>query len=104
ALARNDPDLQRTVAELARQIEPAPPPAFADGLSFEQMQDEFLKLAPPPSVASRNKVAEGALPSAATPTKDTKADALEKAAKAAHDLTKPVAAIEPPSRDVPDAA
>src|SRR5712671_2132315 len=46
--SRNDPDLQQTVAELARQIEPPPPPASADGLSFEQMQNEFLKLAPPP--------------------------------------------------------
>src|SRR5258706_10392394 len=81
ALARNDPDLQRTVAELARQIEPAPPPAFADGLSFEQMQDEFLKLAPPPAAAP-----------------------LAKAAEAAQDLTEPVPAIEPPSRPAPDAA
>jgi tetratricopeptide (TPR) repeat protein len=43
ALARNDPDLQRTVEELARQVEPLPPPASADGLSFEQMQNEFLQ-------------------------------------------------------------
>ena len=50
ALAKNDPDLQRTVSELARKVEPPPPPASADGLSFEQMQSEFLKLAPPPSV------------------------------------------------------
>jgi tetratricopeptide (TPR) repeat protein len=50
ALARNDPDLQRTVEDLARQVEPIPPPASADGLSFEQMQDEFLQnlSAPPP--------------------------------------------------------
>lgn len=48
ALARNDPDLQRTVDELAREIEPPPPPALDDGLSFEQMQAEFLKLAPAP--------------------------------------------------------
>ncbi len=82
ALARNDPDLQRTVAELARQIEPAPPPAFADGLSFEQMQDEFLKLAPPPAAAPRGKAAEGVPPSAP----------LAKAAEAAQDLTEPVAA------------
>jgi tetratricopeptide (TPR) repeat protein len=50
ALARNDPDLQRTVDELARQVEPPPPPASADGLSFEQMQNEFLQnLTPPPA-------------------------------------------------------
>jgi tetratricopeptide (TPR) repeat protein len=52
ALARNDPDLQRTVDELARQVEPPPPPASADGLSFEQMQNEFLQnLMPPPPAA-----------------------------------------------------
>jgi tetratricopeptide (TPR) repeat protein len=43
ALARNDPDLQRTVDELARQVEPPQPPASADGLSFEQMRDELLQ-------------------------------------------------------------
>ena len=49
ALARNDPDLQRTVDELARQVEPPPPPASADGLTFGQMQNEFLQnLMPPP--------------------------------------------------------
>jgi tetratricopeptide (TPR) repeat protein len=48
ALARNDPDLQRTVDELARTVEPAPAPASADGLSFEQMQNEFLQNLPPP--------------------------------------------------------
>ena len=53
ALARNDPDLQQTVNELARQVEPPLPPASADGLSFEQMQTEFLQNlpAPPPKPA-----------------------------------------------------
>ena len=51
ALARNDPDLQQTIAELARQVEPPPSPASADGLSFEQAQDEFLKNLPPPAPA-----------------------------------------------------
>src|SRR5216684_2836010 len=50
ALARNDPDLQQTVAELARKVEPPKPPASADGLSFEQMQSEFLQHSPPPVV------------------------------------------------------
>src|SRR5216684_3832980 len=50
ALARNDPDLQQTVAELARKVEPPKPPASADGLSFEQMQSEFLQHSPPPGV------------------------------------------------------
>ena len=48
SLARNDPDLQRTVDELARQVEPPLPPASADGLSFQQMQDEFLQNLPAP--------------------------------------------------------
>src|SRR3954454_20988198 len=54
ALARNDPDLQRTVDELARKVEPIPPPASADGLSFEQMRDELLQnlLPPPPANVS----------------------------------------------------
>jgi hypothetical protein len=47
-LARNDPDLQQTVAELERAVEPPKPPAHADGLSFEQMQSEFLQHLPPP--------------------------------------------------------
>ena len=34
ALARNDPDLERTVTELARAIEPKPPAPVTDGLSF----------------------------------------------------------------------
>jgi tetratricopeptide (TPR) repeat protein len=50
-LARNDPDLQQTVADLVRQVEPPPPPASADGLSFEQTQNEFLKHLPPPAPA-----------------------------------------------------
>jgi tetratricopeptide (TPR) repeat protein len=51
ALARNDPDLQQTIAELARQVEPPPPLASADGLSFEQAQNEFLKHLPQPPQA-----------------------------------------------------
>jgi tetratricopeptide (TPR) repeat protein len=53
ALARNDPDLQRTVDELARKVEPIPPPASADGLSFDEMRDELLQnlLQPPPPAA-----------------------------------------------------
>jgi tetratricopeptide (TPR) repeat protein len=63
ALARNDPDLQQTVAELARQVEPPPPLASADGLSFEQAQSEFLKHAPPP--AKPAMATQGAPPTAA---------------------------------------
>src|SRR6185295_6141056 len=48
ALAKNDPDLQRTVAELERAVEPPKPPASADGLSFDEVSMEFLKNLPPP--------------------------------------------------------
>src|SRR5215471_8409030 len=38
ALARNDPDLERTVEELAKRIDPTPTPrVIHDGLSLEQM-------------------------------------------------------------------
>jgi tetratricopeptide (TPR) repeat protein len=55
ALARNDPDLQQTVADLMRQVEPPPPPASADELSFDQAQNEFLKHLPPPAPAAAPK-------------------------------------------------
>ena len=45
-LARNDPDLEETIADLSRQIEPAKP-APSGGLTLQHMQDELLKHAPP---------------------------------------------------------
>src|SRR5437867_1776618 len=51
ALARNDPDLERTVTELSRAIEPKPPAPMSDGLSFEQMASEFMRHSPPPMAA-----------------------------------------------------
>ena len=42
AIARNDPDLEETVADLSRQIEPPKPPATG-GLILEHMQDELQK-------------------------------------------------------------
>src|SRR6478672_1539632 len=48
-LARNDPDLQRTVDELTYQLEPPASPEPDEGLSLEQVQSEFLQnLSPPP--------------------------------------------------------
>src|SRR3954465_7952036 len=43
ALARNDPDLQRTVADLEATVEPPKPAPIEEGLSFEQAEAEFLK-------------------------------------------------------------
>ena len=74
ALARNDPDLQRTVTELARQVEPPPPPASADGLSFEQAQHEFLKNLPPPVQAPSPSVPA---PPLVEPAEATEADPIE---------------------------
>src|SRR3954471_6766631 len=69
-LARNDPDLQQTVAELARQIEPPAPPASDEGLSFEQLTNEFLAMGPPPTppVTPAPPVVEEAVPTFADPT------------------------------------
>ena len=52
AIARHDPDLEQTVADLARQVEPKVPTHATDGLSFEQAAKEFLihAPAPPPAV------------------------------------------------------
>jgi tetratricopeptide (TPR) repeat protein len=47
SIARNDPDLEETVADLARKVEPKPRDTGADSLSFEDIQHEFLKHAPP---------------------------------------------------------
>ena len=86
ALARNDPDLQQTVAELARQVEPLPPPASADGLSFEQMQTEFLiNLAAPPA-ARPPAIAE----SAAAPLEDAPAGPPQHAAALEVEAAPPV--------------
>jgi len=48
ALAPNDPDLERTVTDLSRAIEPKPPAPVFDGLSFEQLANEFMMNSPPP--------------------------------------------------------
>jgi len=62
ALARNDPDLEETVAQLARQVEPPKPAIPTDGLSFDQMQSELLKLAPPPPAVPAASAAQAAPP------------------------------------------
>jgi tetratricopeptide (TPR) repeat protein len=48
AIARNDPDLAETVADLARKVEPKDPSASSDGLT----QSEFLQHLPAPPLAS----------------------------------------------------
>ena len=53
AIARHDPDLEQTVADLARQVEPKPSSHATDGLSFEQAAKEFLIHAPAPPKHTR---------------------------------------------------
>jgi tetratricopeptide (TPR) repeat protein len=69
ALARNDPDLERTVTELAREIEPKPATPVIDGLSFEEMASEFMAFAPPPPPPAppRPPESEAALEAAPSP-------------------------------------
>lgn len=73
ALAKNDPDLQRTVAELAREVEGTKPAAATDGLSFEQMQHELLKAVPPstlPTAPIAPPETSSTLPSAPSTSQD----------------------------------
>jgi tetratricopeptide (TPR) repeat protein len=65
ALARNDPDLEQTVNELAKLVEPPVPTASSHGLSFAQMQDEFLQHTPPPPPRPRPPAAVVAAPAPA---------------------------------------
>lgn len=62
ALARNDPDLQETVSDLAKKVEPAKPPAL-DGLSLEQVTRElFVNSPPPPALAPQPPASPAAVP------------------------------------------
>jgi tetratricopeptide (TPR) repeat protein len=52
-LARNDPDLEQTVAELTQLVTPTRGAEPKDGLSFEQMQREITARMPPPPAVAR---------------------------------------------------
>jgi tetratricopeptide (TPR) repeat protein len=69
ALAPNDPDLEQTVAELSRQVEPPKPPP-SDGLTLQHMQAELLKRVRKPdgpAVAAPTDGPGGAAPTEAPP-------------------------------------
>jgi tetratricopeptide (TPR) repeat protein len=51
-LARNDPDLEQTVTDLARKIEPPQPKPGSGGLTFEQATRELTIQRPPPALVS----------------------------------------------------
>ena len=74
AFARNDPDLQQTVAELARQVEPPPPSPEEPGLSFEEIANEFLNFAPPPPVPAPVATASQDAPPSTPPTRAAEAE------------------------------
>jgi len=67
ALAKNDPDLQQTVDELERAVEPAKPVASADGLSLEQIESEFLQFTPPPAPPPKPAAPPAAAPELPAP-------------------------------------
>jgi len=70
ALARNDPELQQTVSELSRKIEPAKPAHSAGGLSFEQARRELsihAPLAEPDGIAPPDIIALPTAPASSTP-------------------------------------
>jgi tetratricopeptide (TPR) repeat protein len=56
-LARNDPDLEQTIADLARELGGAVP-AETGSLTLQHMQHELLKHAPPPLVPAEPAVEE----------------------------------------------
>jgi tetratricopeptide (TPR) repeat protein len=103
ALARNDPELEQTVADLARTVAPQPRAEPEDRLSLEQMQRELTALVPvapmaPRAEASDNGGAREPRPEQsrpATPDQSGRADSAQSrkaAARAKADKT--VAALE----------
>lgn len=48
AIAKHDPDLEQTVTDLARQVEPKKPTHAVEGLSLDQVAQELSFLVPPP--------------------------------------------------------
>jgi len=68
SLAKNDPDLEETVAQLTRKVEPKHRDEGHDRLSFEQAQHELLKHAPSAPLALQGlAVPEPAAPESAAP-------------------------------------
>jgi tetratricopeptide (TPR) repeat protein len=56
AIAKHDPDLEQTIAELERQVQPQDASNDDDGLSFEQAAQELLAHAPAPSPVSEPEI------------------------------------------------
>jgi tetratricopeptide (TPR) repeat protein len=84
ALARNDPDLDETVADLSKRLDPQRRPDPENGLSFAQMEQELAVQAGPPPVAP--PVAPQPAPPLVEPIQEADPQ-LEAAERAAHVVT-----------------
>jgi len=89
AIARNDPDLEQTVDDLARKIEPKVPVSSSDALS----QSEFLQQLPAAPVAVVAVVAVAAAPVAAA-APDDEAASNDEVGPVAHAAPDPAPAID----------
>jgi tetratricopeptide (TPR) repeat protein len=86
-LARNDPDLEETVADLSRKVSPQPRAEPKDGLSFEQMTRELRAVAPAPAAPAHP--APAAQAPAAAATVDVPPIAIPRAASVATPVVPP---------------
>ena len=86
ALARNDPDLEQTVTELSRKIEPTKPSHSTGGLSFEQARRELSfhapvaepeAPAPPPPAPPAPFAPPAAVAATVAPPLPSKAESIE---------------------------
>ena len=84
ALARNDPDLEQTVADLTQLLTPTKRPETKDGLSFEQMQSEIIARVPSPAAVAAPASAVNVPP--APPSAAPRPAAVQPAAQRAEDL------------------
>ncbi|HEY3043423.1 MAG TPA: tetratricopeptide repeat protein [Vicinamibacterales bacterium] len=97
-LARNDPDLEETIADLSRKIEP-PKPEPAGGLTLQHMQDELRKHASAPRKPPPAAIAASAAQVAPPPPKPSTS-----AAAAAQVAPSPKASALQAKAKVPEAA
>ncbi len=86
ALAKNDPELEQTVNDLARRLAPPMEHEPADGLSFAQMESEFARRAP-------DLVHKPPVPPAPTPQEARPPEEIRAAARSIEALEQWLAAI-----------
>jgi len=96
--ARNDPELQHIVGQIAKELEPQPAaPSVVDGLSFEDVRNTFLNLSLPETTGA------GEAADSAVPPEDTAASAaLEATAETTAEEAFPWPAHEEPAAVGPE--